>query len=262
MTCKGYPNILNIRFEDPGAKYSTSSTADETRATSNAVVVRNRPQNAALSILPQACNAAAFRYQMYGCYLEKYLPRPSKEWADLQTDLQILPCTSWLHTASSVSSANPILTDALLALSLAHIGQSENRVDFLDQSQASYVRAIHGLNKVLKQEGQILEDDTLATVMALSIYEMSSFKQPYFVNWVDFRSQMQSASQTRAQGWISHIRGAQTLVQLRGQQNFSNAFSEKLFLGTRLTEVCMNLGRGLWMLPTKTLTVYLSNWKT
>ncbi|KAK5053716.1 hypothetical protein LTR84_001677 [Exophiala bonariae] len=243
VTCKGYPNVLNIRFEDPGAKYSESSIAHEPESKGRAIVLRKTPPDIALSILPQACNATAFRHQMYGCYLEEYLPRSSGKWPDLQTDLQILPCTSWLHTANAVPSTNLMLTDALMALSLSHLGQSEHKIEFLEQSQTSYFRAVHGLNKAFEREERVLEDDTLATVMALSIYEMSSFKQPYYVNWRDFRSQMQGASGTRAQGWISHIRGAQALVQMRGQQNFSNAFSEKLFLGTRLTEFISAIGR-------------------
>lgn len=177
---------------------------------------------------------------MYGRYLEEYLPHSSGQWPELQTDLEVLPSTSWLHTASSVPVSNSLLTDALTALSLAHIAQGENRIDFLDQSRASYIRAIQGLNKALQKDGQSLQDDTLAAVMALSIYEVSNFRQPYFIDWTDFRSQMQRGSRTRAQGWVSHIRGAQTLVHLRGQRNFSNPFSEKLFLGSRLTEVRMN----------------------
>lgn len=240
MTCKGYPNVLNIRFEDPAAKYPGTTVAREPEAKENTIVAHQHSADRALYILPQTCNATAFRSQMYGCYLEEYLPRPSGKWPSLETDLQVLPCTSWLHTASSVPTTNPILINALTALSLSHLGRCDNRNDFLEQSQASYFQAVHGLNKTLQRQGHVLADDTLATVMALSIYEMSSFKQPYYINWRDFRSQMQGASSTRAQGWISHIRGAQALVQMRGQQNFSNAFSERLFLGTRLTEVRPN----------------------
>jgi len=177
---------------------------------------------------------------MYGRYIEEYLPHSCGAWPQLQTDLEVLPSTSWLHTASSVPTSNQLLPDALNALSLAHLAQGTKRANFLNQSRTSYIRAIQGLNKVLQKDSQSLQDDTLAAVMALSIYEVSNFRQPYFIDWAEFRSQMQSGSRTRAQGWISHIRGAQALVQLRGQRNFSNSFSEKLFLGSRLTEVSLS----------------------
>ncbi|KEF51148.1 uncharacterized protein A1O9_12762 [Exophiala aquamarina CBS 119918] len=243
VACKGYPTTLNIRFENPGAKLTGAVPGYEAKRPRNAIAIRNRLPEAALAILPQTCNTAALRSQLYGQYIEEYLPHSSGVWPELQTDLEVLPSTSWLHAASSVPASTPLLPDALAALSLAHLAQGAKRAEFLYQSRTAYVRALQGLNKVLQRDGQHLQDDTLAAVMALSIYEVSNFKQPYFVDWADFRSQMQSGSRTRAQGWVSHIRGAQALVQLRGQRNFSNSFSERLFLGSRLTEFISAIGK-------------------
>ena len=186
MACQGYPNELNIRFEDPGGKASGVSPSHKSKSQSQALVTRKADSNPVLRILPPACHETAFRSQVYDRYFEVYLPHLSKQWPQLQTDLEILPSTSWLHAATSVATTDPLLTNVLTALTLAHLARREGRRDFLNQSRMLYVQAIQGLNKALSIKGQSLDDTTLAAVMALSIYEVSNFENPYFIGWTEF----------------------------------------------------------------------------
>lgn len=90
----------------------------------------------------------------------------------METDVSILPSTSWLHTATTVAPTDTILNDALTALALAHVGRLEQRHELLHSSRALYTKALRGVNRKLGSQDESLSDTTLAAVMSLSIYEV------------------------------------------------------------------------------------------
>jgi hypothetical protein len=110
--------------------------------------------------------------QIYGRFFDIYLPHTSAQWPKLNSDLETLPETSWLRAGASVAATVPVLNDALTALSLAHISSSGDQREMLHASQALYVGAVGGVNKLLKDKTAVMEDTTLATVMALGLYEV------------------------------------------------------------------------------------------
>ncbi len=128
--------------------------------------------NFPLRALPPSCHDTAARMQTYGRFFDIYLPHTSAQWPNLNSDIGILPETSWLKAGASVAATNPVLNDALTALSLAHIGSSGNRREMLHASQALYVGAVGGVNKLLRDKTAVMEDTTLAIVMALGLYEV------------------------------------------------------------------------------------------
>ncbi len=128
--------------------------------------------NLPLRGFPLSCLNTAARMQTYSQFFEVYLPHTSAQWPKLNSDLEILPETSWLRAGASVAATNPVLNDALTALSLAHIASSGNQGELLHASQALYVGAVGGVNKLLKDKTAVMEDTTLATVMALGLYEV------------------------------------------------------------------------------------------
>lgn len=136
-----------------------------------------------------------------------------------------MPVTGWLQSAASLSSTDTLLDDALTALALAHIERRE-RQQARFQSSVFYSKAMCELSKRLRDNHvECLSDTTLAGVMALTIYEM------------------QSGTMTQANGWLSHVRGAASLVRLRGERNLTTTFSQHLFLSSQQNELIHAIGR-------------------
>lgn len=125
-----------------------------------------------LQELRPACLETAFRSQTHGQFFETYLPHASGSWPQLETNLSVLPSTSWLHAAATVAPTDTILNNALTALALAHIGRDQKRQDLLHGGRRLYTSALSGLNRKLSRKHESLHDNTLAAVMALSIYEV------------------------------------------------------------------------------------------
>lgn len=242
VKCQGYPTELNFRFEDPGAK---TRGVSNNRAIKSLQLVSSGQETEArghLRVLSASCQRSAFRAQIDGLFFQQYLPHESGTWLRLETDLAVLPETTWLNVAACSPTTGSLLRDALAALTLNHVARSQRRPDFLQQSRTLYVKTIQGINKALVETDHSLDDQTLAAVMVLTIYEASNFKKPFFIDWQDFRSETQEGIITQAEGWFSHIRGAQALIKLRGKRNFSNPLSEKLFLGSRSAQVSVLSG--------------------
>jgi hypothetical protein len=183
---------------------------------------------------------------VYGSLFSSYLPRSTERWPTLDTDLNVLPNTFWLTGAQELAGTDDLLSQALTALALGHLGQGDNiREEFLHESRTKYVEAVGGLNRALsnKKGPTLLDDSTLATVLALSYCEIDSFDTPYFMGYTEFSQNVKGVYplQSRTKGYFSHIRGASALVKLRGDGNFSTPLAKKLFLGSRLSDVCLNL---------------------
>ncbi|KAK5222036.1 hypothetical protein LTR72_006293 [Exophiala xenobiotica] len=222
VICKGYVKALNIIWEHPGRKKSSSPTTALEEAVARKTVGHYGRNSFPLRGLPPSCLDTAARVQIYGRFFDIYLPHTSAQWPKLNSDIEILPETSWLRAGASVAATVPVLNDALTALSLAHIASSSDQKEMLHASQALYVGAVGGVNKLLKDKTAVMEDTTLATVMALGLYEM------------------QAGVSVRSKSWLSHVNGASALIHLRGASNFSTELSHRLFFGTRLTEKLIN----------------------
>ena len=196
--------------KDSPATVTTASSPTESQKSLAVVSARASPL-----ILPRSYMASAFKSQTRGYFFDSYLPNQSHKWPKLDTDLSIIPTTGWLQSAAIVSSTDALLDDALSALTLAHFERLEKQ-HMKYQSSVLYSKAMRELSKRLQNNGvDCLSDTTLAGVMALTIYEMHA------------------GTITQANSWLSHVRGAASLVRLRGERNFTNTFSQHLFLGSQ-----------------------------
>lgn len=222
MICPGYRRDLKVVLVDPSKKSTrtpkdsptTITTTSSPAKSSTTVSVPASPQ-----ILPRSYLASAFKSQARGYFFSSYLPSHSQKWPKLETDLSVIPTTGFLQQAAIASSADALLDDALTALTLVQFERLEKQ-HARYQSSVLYSRAMRELSMRLQNNDVgCLSDTTLAGVMALTIYEM------------------QAGTMTQANSWLSHVRGAASLVKLRGERNFSSSFAQHLYLASQLNEV-------------------------
>ncbi|KAJ9613950.1 hypothetical protein H2200_002086 [Cladophialophora chaetospira] len=84
--------------------------------------------------------------------------------------------------------------------------------------------------RLQRNDEECFSDTTLAGVMALTLYEL------------------QAGTSTQASGWLSHVRGATSLVKLRGERNFANTFGFHLYFASQLNDLIHAVGRRKRML--------------
>ena len=151
--------------------------------------------------------------------------------------------TAWLGAAQELSSPDDVLSDALCALSLSCIGAD----DFANaqpsrHGQMMYGKTIRRLAISLNRDADALEDSTLATVMVLAAYEAKT------------------ATKAGMGAWLTHVKGTSQLVQLRGRRNGATEFAQKLYLGSRLLEVCA-MSQKAPLLTTHSSSMHLASGK-
>lgn len=101
-----------------------------------------------------------------------------------------------MQRISSVTTSNLLLNNAIRAVTLAHMGRSQQSSIFGASAMPFYGKALRLLNTALPDGEKGLSDETLAATILLSWYEMfsSGFGVP----------------------WIKHAGGAATLIKMRG----------------------------------------------
>ncbi|KAK2846404.1 hypothetical protein FQN49_005752 [Arthroderma sp. PD_2] len=127
--------------------------------------------------------------------------------------------TGWMVATSQISHINSTLRDALLALGLARVGKLTQDSRIMHKSQQFYSSALNKLYQKIKKNPVRLDDESLAGVVYLSIYEAIE------------------GSPMRGLGWTSHTDGATRLIKLQPCSSEWTEFRKKLFLGLRFFAV-------------------------
>lgn len=226
-----YRNDINfVFFQPPAVAPSSGSEVSNTPNTIDAdtdidVLSTTRQttpytfsQQDSLFDLPISVLLQAQSNQAHGFFLDNYLPKSPKSF-DLQSSTDSYSSTAWFKAAGELAPSDPLLNDALVALSLKYAEQNLGSVDAAYQGQIIYNRVVKNLTRRLGNQNEALRDTTLAAIMAMTTWET------------------QAAGKDGATGWLYHVRGALTLVQLRGSKNFATDFGKKLYLGSLLSNV-------------------------
>lgn len=238
VICPGYSTELDVVFVQPGEQENMRS--DLFPSDSNLIFLEsdlsqkdNLPKSNVLSkrqplldinpnpqILPPSYLAKTYQTQTLDLYLDTYLPHSSAQWAKNPSDGSAL---AWLPAAVEMSSTDPLLHDALLALSFSHLG--DGALYEQERTRLVYGNAVRTLSARIQRQQGALTDSTLAAIMAMGAYEG------------------QIATSAGAGGWLSHVEGSSALIRLRGTDNFATPFGEKLFLGAQLTSLVAAIGK-------------------
>lgn len=127
----------------------------------------------------------------------------------------------WLISLLEVPMNTKALETSSLALSTAALGRVYDDQSLIQESVKLYCRSLSELQKALSTPRLALEDETLATCLTLSVYEL-----------------MECPAQG-TQAYASHCKGLLALVRCRGPHAHASGFGRQLFLATRLQGVCL-----------------------
>ena len=92
------------------------------------------------------------------------------------------------------------------------------------QAAVDYGTAIKATNAALQDPAECVSDQTLVAVWLLSVYENLLLFSPYAQTPNGFRSKARDWKD-----WLAHILGVQTLLQMRGIDQFSTSRGRQLF---------------------------------
>lgn len=129
---------------------------------------------APLHLAPKSLHDAAFQSQIFGRFRDAYLPGRRLRWPPLNTNLTELPSWMWLLSAMDVARGEPLLNEIALAFVLGHVGNWEGNNQYLQLGRRLQVRALRQLRTRISTGRHCQSDHTLAAVMILGMYEVST----------------------------------------------------------------------------------------
>ncbi|KIW73486.1 hypothetical protein PV04_01600 [Phialophora macrospora] len=160
------------------------------------------------------CTRHALSSSEFVNFLDNYIPR---QHAELQNGHSVQ--FSWLQ-AIDPSQGNGVSLDlAIMALSLVCLGRKHGDESLRREGTANYGRALHRLQDILSHHSLLLEEQTLASCIALCTFELLE------------------VSGDNTGGWVSHVEGIARLIQLRGPESHVDGLSHRLFLEFRSTSI-------------------------
>ncbi|KAN0110626.1 hypothetical protein V8E51_007013 [Hyaloscypha variabilis] len=137
----------------------------------------------------------------------------------------------------SLSSPKTSLNTAIMAVSMASFGNRRRHKPVLAKAAKQYAKALQQINEALLDPELALEDETLATVIILGLFEAFT------------------GTNTQLVGWSSHAEGAAMLVKMRAQKKQLSRLGQVLHVMAR-SQLVINcfvsstpppLGVGWWM---------------
>jgi hypothetical protein len=129
---------------------------------------------------------------------------------------------TWL--AEAYFSGSQALCGAMEAVGMAGISNVYYAPHVLSRSREQYGRALAALNIALKSPVEAVADTTLMAVILLGMFETINFS-----TWQRYSS------------WAAHVRGAMTLLELRGKDQFAQKLGGLLFvlIRSQILTACM-----------------------
>jgi hypothetical protein len=189
-----------------------------------------RPTTRPLPIASEIDSAPAVRQQLLDVYLSRHVSKDG---------LGVWQHRVWLYQIPEMPRLAPALEYALMAVCVANLGQFNNDEVLIHESLKLYQRGLHQLQLALWDPDLIRHDHTLATCIALGMYEMSQCPD---------RSK---------HGYISHIKGCAKLMQERGPEMHKDGLGHSLFVHFRVSIIlhALDQGRDCFLLDRQWQTV-------
>jgi hypothetical protein len=127
------------------------------------------PDDSSLISLPVTCEQSAVRSFWHDAFLGFYLPKH-----DAPSQTERLTSLGWIETIPALSMSDPTLVSAFDALATARLGleTKEDRIQHF--SYSTYGKALGELQKALRDPRRASNTETLASILLLALYEVSS----------------------------------------------------------------------------------------
>ena len=155
-------------------------------------------------------SATVRRAQLFSSFLEACIPFKYEN---------LTPETTWLFDLPVVQAPTSALERAMCALCLASLGRRYDDRTLHHESLHHYTKALALVQSALRDPIAVYYDATLATCMALIMYEVLA------------------CPQKSPSAYATHLDGCAKLVQLRGPETYDGDLAHSLFLTHRLQKV-------------------------
>ncbi|OHW98897.1 fungal specific transcription factor domain-containing protein [Colletotrichum incanum] len=134
---------------------------------------------------------------------------------------------SWLTKTYLDSRPNHMVRSAIQAVGMAALSNVCHAPYLAFQAKGRYGQALKATNLALCNTSQAKEDSTLMAIMLLVLFMTITFEQ-----------------ESDSHAWATHIEGANTLLQLRGKDQFTREIGIQLYIQFRnqILQACMHRG--------------------
>ncbi len=105
--------------------------------------------------------------ELFLYFVDNYVPRESPR----ELDAAAIP-VSWLQSLPLLQGTTPSLDLALSALSMVRLGRQRSDEALRRQGLSNYGKALEGIQNILANGESVFEEQTLASCMTLSIFEV------------------------------------------------------------------------------------------
>lgn len=119
----------------------------------------------------------------------------------------------YLKVLYKPTPANDHLIRSVKAVSLAYFSHRFHSPEALEKARRMYVSALHQINKALQCPATAIKDVTLLSALLLDLYEKMTNHDPYGTG-----------------AWTSHVKGAMTLVKMRGDAQFKDPVGLRMII--------------------------------
>lgn len=129
---------------------------------------------------------------------------------------------TWLRYAIELPLPTAALRKSLLALSFTRFGRVNHNYDVVVQGQRLYSESLVLVQKALYDPNLMFHDETLASIRAMSLYEL-----------------FESTSGDPG-AWQKHLSGIAHLIELRGPARYSSPLAKSVLADVRYGLVCQS----------------------
>jgi hypothetical protein len=142
----------------------------------------------------------------------------------------------WLHHAISVADPLPVLRQALRALAVTHYGRVRELADLFNHGRGLYGQALRSLQQALNDHHLVWNDETLASVRALVLYEVGAPWTCWRLRLTRFQVFEPTSNDPTA--WFGHLNGVTILLQTRGPERHTSTIARSVLEDVRYALVC------------------------
>jgi hypothetical protein len=134
---------------------------------------------------------------------------------DNKNQLKSVAGLNWLSELQDVAIQSPALDSSIGAFFAARVGRSNNDMDLVHKSRCMYLCGLEQVKQAVNNPQTRSSDETLAACVALSLYELTERPGGAF------------------NAYMTHLKGAMTLLQLRGPDACVTPLGHSVFLFLR-----------------------------
>ncbi|KAL8843347.1 MAG: hypothetical protein Q9170_000205 [Blastenia crenularia] len=211
LSCEGYARQWTFVENGP-----------VTRGDATAVVAKRPTKSPPLKFLPHDLSRTAFEVKSMSLFWDLYFP--GNESIAPRSRKVGIHFSNWTLAVRRLDLNDSALRPALLALSLARIGESHNDRSVSQQAIELYGTALKEMGLALRDPTRVQSDEILATGKLMAGYEM-------------FHGSTAPELATRGMNWRNHTEGIVKLLEIRGPRHCATKDAHSLVLDTRLAAI-------------------------